>query len=159
MIALFCSALFVGYKFSMKYKRRHMFFQSLVMLCHKFDIEMNFSKERIANIIKNLDEKTIKHLYGLEKNYLSFLNQENDLNKELLFQNIAFIRPAEQDLIYSFFKSLGRSDLDSQSKEIHTHLARFDNLEKETALENKKYGSLSIKLGVVAGLFLLILLI
>ena len=159
MAALCALCIFIGYRFSRKYKDRQHFFEALVMLCQKFDIEMNYSKERIKNIICGLDLKHKHNLFGIDDNYLGCLNQDGMLNKELLFKNISFLKNEEKDVLFLFFKSLGRSDLDSQSKEINNFLSRFNDFTKTATLENKKYGSLSIKLGLVAGLFLIILFI
>lgn len=159
IILLCCAAIYLGFIFSKKYKNRLNFFQAMVMLCQKFDVEINYSKERIKNIINNLDDKHKAKLSGLDQNFLSFLNQEDALTKDLLFKNISFLKEDEKDLIFMFFKSLGRSDLDSQSKEIKNHLTRFESIFKTTETEYKKYGSLSIKLGIIASLFVIILFI
>ena len=58
-----------------------------------------------------------------------------------------------------FFKNLGRSDVDSQSKEIKNFQTRFETLSVTANNENKKYGSLSVKLGIVAGLVIIVILI
>ncbi|MBQ8908903.1 MAG: stage III sporulation protein AB [Clostridia bacterium] len=158
LIAILCGiSIFIGFRFSKKYRQRQQFFQAIVMLCQKFDVEMNYSKERIKNIITNLDEKHKGRLFGLDSNFISFLNQEEELSKELLFKNIQFLKAEEKDLLFMFFKSLGRSDLDSQSKEIKNFLSRFDDILHTCEGENKKYGSLSVKLGFIASLFVIIL--
>lgn len=152
-------ALYLGYHCSKKYRKRQQFFQAMVMLCQKFDVEINYSKERVKNIILSLDDKQKNMLQGIDKNYISFLNQETNLTKEALFQGISFIKEEEKDILFMFFKSLGRSDLEGQSKEIKNFIQRFDNLCKAAETDNKKYGSLSIKLGIIASLFVLILFI
>ena len=65
----------------------------------------------------------------------------------------------EKDLIFTFFKSLGRSDVDSKSKEIKNFQMRFDELVSTTTQENKKYGALSIKLGLIVGLIVVVIFI
>ena len=152
-------SIYVGYIFSRKYKKRANFFQTLVMLCQKFDVEINYSRERLKNIFIGLDEKQKSKLQGIDKNFIAYINQENPLEKEFLFKNINFLKEEEKDVIYLFFKSLGRSDVDSQSKEIKNFQNRFEVLSSNAITENKKYGSLSIKLGIIAGLVIIILLI
>ena len=56
-------------------------------------------------------------------------------------------------------KNLGRSDVTGQTKEIQNFLKRFDDNLAKCATENKKYGSLCIKLGIIAGLFMVVILI
>ncbi|MBO5394387.1 MAG: stage III sporulation protein AB [Clostridia bacterium] len=159
IVVLFFASLFVGYAFSKKYRKRQQFFEAFVMLCQKFDVEINFSKERIKNIFLNLDESHKARLLGIDRNYISFLDQEAELSKELLFKSISFLKEEEKDLLFIFFKSLGRSDLESQSKEIKNYLTRFEGLTQSAQQDNKKYGSLSVKLGLIVGLFIVILLI
>ncbi len=154
-----CVTIYIGYIFSRKYKIRSNFFQALVMLCQKFDVEINYSRERLKNIFNNLDEKQKRNLHGIDNNFISFINKETPLEREFLFKNIRFLKDEEKDVIFMFFKSLGRSDVDSQSKEIKNYQTRFEALSSSANSENKKYGSLSIKLGIVAGLVIIVLFI
>ena len=156
---LACVAIYLGYIFSKKYKTREKFFLSLVMLCQKFDVEINYSRQRLKNIFESLDDKQKKSLCGIDKNFLSFIDKETPLEKEYLFNGISFLKEDEKDVIFMFFKNLGRSDVDSQSKEIKNFQSRFETISTNAIKENKKYGSLSIKLGVVAGLFIFVLFI
>lgn len=159
LVLIACLCTFVGYNFSKKYKIRANFFQSLLYLCQKFDIEINYSRERLKNIFLSLDDKNKSSLKGIDKNYIAFIDKEVALDKENLFKGINFLKDNEKDLIFTFFKSLGRSDVDSQSKEIKNFQSRFDELVTATTNENKKYGSLSIKLGLIAGLILVVIFI
>ncbi len=157
-IFAFC-CIAIGYIFSLKYKKRADFFKTLVMLCQKFDVEINYSRERLKNLFLSFDEKTKKHLHGLDKNFLSYLDNATTLDEANLFKNINFLKQNEKDLILLFFKSLGRSDLASQSTELKNFEKRFEEFSTLAGNENKKYGSLSIKLGIVAGLVVVVLFI
>ncbi len=150
---------FIGYLFSRKYKQRSNFFSALILLCQKFDVEINYSRERLKNIFLSLDEKIKKNLSGIDKNYLLYLDKEIELEKSELFKNIGFLKESEKDVIFPFFRTLGRSDVDSQSKEIKNYLTRFESLFSSADAENKKYGTLSIKLGVILGLFLVVIFV
>ena len=150
---------FIGFMFSKKYKQRFNFFQALILLCQKFDVEINFSRERLKNIFEGLDEKHKRNLYGLDVNFVSYLNKKTELNSDELFKNINFLKDSEKDVLFQFFKCLGRSDIDSQTKEIKNFQSRFETIANVAEVENKKYGKLSIKLGVIAGLFLVVILI
>lgn len=152
-------SIYVGYIFSRKYKTRENFFLALIMLCQKFDVEINYSRQRLKNIFSSLDEKQKKALQGIDKNFLSFIDKESPLEKEYLFNGITFLKEDEKDVIFMFFKNLGRSDVDSQSKEIKNFQVRFENISATAINENKKYGKLAIKLGIIAGLFIVVLFI
>lgn len=152
-------SIYIGYIFARKYRVRESFFLSLIMLCQKFDVEINYSRQRLKNIFSALDEKQKKSLHGIDKNFLSFIDKESPLEKEFLFNGISFLKEDEKDVIFMFFKSLGRSDVDSQSKEIKNFQARFETISTGAINDNKKYGKLAIKLGIVAALFIVVLFI
>lgn len=159
LIILSGACVFVGYIFSKKYRKRANFFQALVLLCQKFDVEINFSRERLKNIFENIDIKQRNKMSGLVENFISFIEQESPLEKETLFKGISFLKEEEKDVVFMFFKTLGRSDVDSQSKEAKNYLTRFEALSSSASNENKKYGALSIKLGIISGLFIAVLFI
>lgn len=156
-LALCCVG--IGYIFSLKYRRRAIFFRTLVMLCQKIDVEINYSRERLKNLLKNFDDKTKRNLHGLDANYITYLENNTSLEEATLFKNINFLKQNEKDLILLFFKSLGRSDLASQSQELKNYEKRFEEFSNGASGENKKYGSLSIKLGIIAGLAVVVLFI
>lgn len=159
IIIFIAISLYIGFLFSKKYRQRQQFFNAVILLCHKFDVEINFSRERIKNIFESLDDKHKSQLFGLDKNYLTYLTDQNTLDKGCLFKNIGFLKEEEKDLIFMFFKTLGRSDIESQSKEIKTFSSRFEEIFKSAEQENKKYGFFSIKLAIIASIFVLILFI
>ena len=159
LLAIAGACVLVGLMYSKKYRRRANFFRSLVMLCQKFDVEIKFSRERIKNIFLTIDDKQKQHLFGLTDNFISFIDMETPLEKECLFKGITFLKEEEKDVIFMFFKTLGRSDVDSQSQETKNYQTRFEGLSTSANNDNKKYGSLSVKLGIVVGLFLIVLFI
>lgn len=156
---LFSICVAIGYAFSAKYKKRMLFYSALILLAQKLDVEINFSRERLKKLIESVDEKTKKNLCGVDRNFSLYLDSESGLDSDKLFEKCSFLKPDEKEMVFLFFKNLGRSDIAGQTKEIQNFLKRFDdNLIKCTA-ENKKYGALCLKLGVIAGLFLAVILI
>lgn len=159
MAIMFTFCVGVGYFFSLKYKRRQNFYSSLIMFAQKLDVEINFSRERLKKLIEDMDEKNKKYLFGLDKNFLAYLSGNLELKQADLFRNITFLKNEEKETIFLFFKSLGRSDVLGQSKEIANFSKRFDDSLTKCSTENKKYGSLCFKLGIVAGLFLIVIML
>lgn len=159
MAIVFTCCVVVGYIFSIKYKKRMLFFSSLVMFAQKLDVEINYSRERLKILIEGIDEKGKKNLLGIDKNFLAYLAGSEELSQEVLFKNISILKNDEKEVVYLFFKSLGRSDVIGQSKEIQSYIKRFEDSSTSAIAENKKYGSLCFKLGIVAGLLAIILLI
>ena len=98
-------SVYIGYIFSRKYKIRANFFQALVMLCQKFDVEINYSRERLKNIFLGLDEKQKKKLQGIDINFLSYINNETNFDRDSLFRNLRFLKEEEKDVIFMFFKN------------------------------------------------------
>ena len=157
MVVIFCICLALGFVFSLKYKRRANFFKAIIALAQKLDIGINFSRERLQSIISSLDQSVKKNLLGIDKNYLAYLDgSKTDLDE--LFKGINILKDQEKEVLLMFFKMLGRSDVDSQSKEIKNFLARFEDFSAAAADENKKYGGLSLKMGVIIGLVAVIIL-
>lgn len=156
---LFSLCVAIGYIFSIKYRRREQFYSALIMFAQKLDVEINFSRQRLKKLIEDIDEKTKRNLFGLDKNFLHYLESNSELTQDELFKNCPILKPDEKQMVFLFFKSLGRSDVSGQSKEIQNFVKRFDENLSKCASENKKYGSLSLKLGFIAGLFMVVILL
>ena len=156
---LFFVCVFIGHGICSKYKKRMAFFSSLIMLAQKLDVEINYSRQRLKKLIEGFDEKSKKDLLGVDKNFLNYLENGGELDTQALFKGNNTLKQEEKEIVSLFFKSLGRSDVENQTKEIKNYLVRFENLLSLASTDNKKYGSLGIKLGVIAGLFVVILLI
>lgn len=148
-----------GAKFYFKYKRRKNFFDALIFLCHKFDVEINFSREKVVNIISSLEEKVKLNLYGLDKNFITTIENKENLEKDKLLKNLNFLSEEEGNSIFLFFKSLGRSDMENQLKEINNFENKFSQFCTASSKDFQKYGKLSIKLAIVACLMVVVLFI
>ncbi len=159
ILFVFVICVGVGYFFSTKYMKRKKFFASLISLADKLSLEINFSRERLKVLLENFDANSKKHLLGIDENFVRYLDRNCELTNDEIFKNVNCLKPDERDLILLFFKTLGRSDVENQTKEIQTFVSRFGEIKKKCDEEQKKYGSLSIKLGVVAGLFFAIVMI
>ena len=70
---LFSLCVAIGYIFSIKYRRREQFYSALIMFAQKLDVEINFSRQRLKKLIADIDEKTKRNLFGLDKNFLHYL--------------------------------------------------------------------------------------
>ncbi len=159
MVILFAGCLLVGYLYSNKYKKRVDFFNSLIYFAQKLDVEINFSRERLKKLVENFDEKAKSNLQGIDISFLKYLNEGGDLTAESLFKNKGLIKKEEKEVVTMFFKNLGRSDVENQTKEIKNSIERFEKLQNDALMEYKKFGKLGIKLGIIAGLALVIILI
>ncbi len=153
IVVVFCICTYVGYLFSVKYTKRKKFFSALISFADKLSLEINFSRERLKVLVENFDEKQRKDLLGVDVAFLDFLEKKSELSSEVMFKKAEVLKTDEKDAILLFFKTLGRSDVENQTKEINTFVSKFSQMKATCEEEQKKYGSLSLKLGVVAGLF------
>ena len=128
-------------------------------MAEKLSVEINFSRERLKVLIENLDASTKANMFGVEKQFVEYLDKKCELTQEAIFKNADCLKNDEKELILLFFKTLGRSDVENQTKEIQTFISRFQDVKKVCDEEQKKYGKLSVKLGIVAGLFFVVVLI
>lgn len=158
ILAIFALCVGVGYFFSSKYMKRKKFFGSLIALADKLSLEINFSRERLKVLLQNFDSTAKKSLLGIDERFVSYLNKECELTSEDIFKKADCLKPEEKDVVLMFFKTLGRSDVENQTKEIQSYVSRFGDFKKKCDEEQKKYGSLAIKLGVIAGLFCAIII-
>ena len=156
---LFVICLVVGYTFFNKYNKRKKFFKALIMLAEKLTVEINFSRERLKVLIENFDKTTKQNLLGIDEGFLNYLDRKTELNDKEIFKKTDVLKKEEKDFILLFLKTLGRSDVENQTKEIANFTKRFEEFKAVSDVEYKKYGTLSLKLSLIAGLFFVIVLI
>lgn len=156
---VFCLCVFVGHIFSAKYNKRKKFFDSLIALADKLSLEINFSRERLKVLIENFDSQNRKNLLGVDEKFVQYLEKNCELTTDEIFKQTNVLKSDEKDLLLLFFKTLGRSDVENQTKEIQNFVSRFSEIKNRCDLEQKKYGALSLKLGVIAGLFWVVIML
>lgn len=155
---LFCVCVLVGYIYSTKFLKRKRFFSALIALADKLSLEINYSRERLKILLENFDNSTKKHLLGIDTAFVNYLDRREELTSENVFKNASILKDDEKNCVLLFLKTLGRSDVENQTKEILSFVSRFSQMQAQCEVENKKYGSLSLKLGLIAGLFFAIVL-
>ncbi len=153
IVVVFCLCSYIGYIFSVKYNKRKKFFASLICFADKLSLEINYSRERLKVLIEGFDSKQKKCLLGVDEAFLQYLEKKEELTQENLFKKAQVLKNDEKDSVLLFFKTLGRSDVENQTKEISSFVSRFSEIKTVCDQEQKKYGSLSLKLGIIAGLF------
>ncbi len=159
IVFVFCICCFVGYIFSIKYTKRKRFFNSIILLADKLSLEINFSRERLKVLLENFDATNKKYLLGIDERFIDYLDKKCDLTLEEVFKKADCLKAEEKDFVLLFLKTLGRSDVENQTKEIQSFISRFNEMKTQCDNDQKKYGSLSIKLGIIVGLFAVIIMI
>ncbi len=153
ILLIFALCTYVGFLFSAKYTKRKKFFSALIAFADKLSLEINYSRERLKVLIENFDSKQRKSLLGVDEAFLQYLEKKEELSSETIFKKAGVLKSEEKDAVLLFFKTLGRSDVENQTKEINSFVSRFSEIKTTCDQEQKKYGSLSLKLGIIAGLF------
>lgn len=159
IVFIFCLCAFVGYIFSVKYTKRKKFFNSLIVFADKLSLEINFSRERLKVLLENFDSANKKNLLGIDEKFVEYLDKKIELTSENIFKKADVLKNDEKDFILLFLKTLGRSDVENQTKEIQNFISRFNEMKTQCDTEQKKYGSLSLKLGIAMGLFWVVILL
>lgn len=159
MILLFCLCVFVGYYYSSKFSKRKKFYSSLISFADKLALEINFSRERLKVLTENFDASTRKNLLGIDEGFVEYLDKKGELTTENIFKKAQILTKEEKENVLLFLKILGRSDVENQTKEIKNFVSRFEETRQKCDQDQKKYGSLALKLGIIAGLFCVIILI
>ena len=151
---------YVGFGLSAYYRKRLKVFKDLVNFASKLVIDINFSKSRLKEIIQANIRSFSGEFKHILSGYLQYLNNENmQFSCGLLFKKNTFLTSEERQTIFLFFKSLGRYDAENQISEINNYMEKFKAFSLSAEKENKKYGALYVKLGLMAGILLAILLI
>ncbi len=159
IVIISAMCVFFGFVFSSKFKKRMKFFNALILLCQKLDLEINYSRERLKILIDGIDENIKRDLLGVDSNFMKILADGSECSSELLFKNLSVIKSSEKEVITMFFKNLGRSNLENQSREIKNYLSRFESLCEQASTDEKKFGKLGLKLGIISALAVFIILI
>ncbi|MBO4412856.1 MAG: hypothetical protein J5779_02460 [Clostridia bacterium] len=154
-----CST-YIGYGFSSYYRQRLRFFKDIKDFASKLILEINFSKKNLQEIVQG---NIVSYGSDFKKVLECFLNYLKDVNFEMsnseMFFKKSVLTGDEQELVLMFFKALGKYDLFNQIKEIENYKSKFEASIESADAENKKYGGLYVKLGLLGGILIGILLI
>lgn len=145
----------IGYGFAVKYRKRKLFFAQLYDFNEKFLLELSYSKRPLIEFIKSFAYKS--DFADLLQEFLLKIEEDDFFND--YFSAVTFLKPDEEREISLFFKDLGRGDSETQKKTFMNHLQINLKKKEKTNEEYKKYGELYVKLGVLAGLSIIIIII
>ena len=147
---------YIGWGFSSYYTNRSKFFKSIELLFDKLKTEIRFSQGKLIEILNDFQSHS-QDAQTLIKNFIDCLNFDKDICPENLFENIKILNEDEKNVLAIFFKTLGKFDAFNQTNQLanqQVQLAQFFTKAEEDA---KKYGTLYIKLGIIAGLVIVLI--
>lgn len=148
LLIMFAGVSYIGIELGSNYSKKEKFFSELNMFCNMLINNIKFNKNKISVVIND----NINNYSSDLKEYLScFLNDKlNDLS---------FINKYQNQKIREFFLGLGSFDTSNEINYINNYKILFEEFLSNSKEENKKYGALYSKLGIMVGLILVILFI
>ena len=110
---------YLGYGLSTYYTNRKKFFNNLVFLFEKLNLEINFSQPKLISIMQEFNtQNQNKDICKLIKNYTSALEKNEEMEKTTLFKDIKILKDEEKNIIHLFFVGLGKLDVINQTKQL-----------------------------------------
>lgn len=161
IVILFCIVVlcsYVGFGVSANYSERKKFFFDLKHFASALKNEINFSLTKLVEIVTKLNTQIKdKNLNQLLCNYLLYLKTKKEITVDGLFNNICILRQQEKENIYLFFKRLGKVDVFNQINEIENYINIFEEYYLLAKGESEKFCPLYTKMGILIGLFVVII--
>lgn len=158
---------FVGFYYSQLLHDRPKHIRYLKNTLQLLEAEMMYSKKPLQEVFRILSIQSPTPLQSLFKN-LEQRMDHNDNNEDFYIiwaeeiskmKKKTALSTSVQDILMQFGKTLGQHDLIQQQKQIvltQTHLQReLENAEEQA----KTYGNMARSLGILSGVFIVLLLI
>lgn len=148
LLVIFVGVSYIGISLSINYSKRERFFNELISFCNVLFNNIKFNKSKLKVVIKeNLDNYKTE-LKDYLQNYLE--------NKEV---KVSLLTEYENSKVNEFFVSIGKLDSFGELNNIENYKIIFNEFYEDCKFNNKKYGNLYSKLGVIFALILVILFI
>jgi len=140
------------------YKSRKIFFENLLSFCNHLKIEIEFSKNTLAQIIDRYLTSYSSHFAQVLAHYKSLLDTKQDITT----QNIVMwkrLKPEEATAVTEFLVELGRHGVGEESHKLRANIVIFESHHKTAVEFMKTRASLYLKLCIILGLGVVIILI
>ncbi len=145
LVIAFCAAL--GYFAAGKYRARKSFFTQLYDLNEKYLSELKFRRMPLPDFLSGC-----KFTGDFQKTVESFLAKQTRVN-------FSYLTEEEKADALTYFGQLGRGDSRSQLGFFEGKRAMLSERKETCAKESKERGELYLKLGILAGLAFVILIV
>lgn len=142
-IALFILCIAVSLLFTRKYYQRKLFFYNLYFFNEKLCAEIVFSKLPLPSFIeknKNLGD------------CLLFFDSEQRQYVAEKYKKLQYLTEDEKQYCFDYYQMLGKSDARTQREYLESIRLELQQKKTEEEQKYKKYFALHIKLGVLAAL-------
>lgn len=145
---IICFCIFLGWFAAAKYRNRRAFFAQFAAFNERYLSELGFHRRSLPVVIKE---------YGGEGDFGKALYKVTiERNSELKY---AYLTEEERKTCLDYFSMLGRGDSHSQSAYFAAQSGELQKMREESEGECKRRGELYLKLGLLAGLAFVILIV
>ena len=148
LLIVFLGSSYIGVEISNSYSKKEKFFREIIMFCDMLINNIGFNKNKIGVVIEN----NLDNYSGDLKDCLSSYIAEKSIDVE-------FLNKYQNQKINDFFNGLGGFDVGSEINYINSYKLIFEDFYEKGKDENKRYGTLYSKIGIIVGLILVILFV
>ena len=146
LIIAVCTLL--GWFASAKYRARKSFFGQLCSLNEKYLAELKFARKPLSQFLSE------NHFTGdFEKTIAEFIKNHN------VKIEYSYLTQAEKEFVGEYLSMLGKGDSHSQSGFFSAQMEELSTKKQKCEKEAKTCGELYLKLGLLAGLAFVILIV
>ena len=146
LLLIICT--FSGYRLSVKYSDRRIFFTDFYSFNEKMINEVSFSQNSLLSLIEN--ESKLNRDFG--KLIFEIINTKEK-------NCVKYLKDEEIEMISGYINKLGKSDRESQITYLSSEKKIIDEMRVAAINEEKKYAKLYVKLGFLFGLIVFVVLI
>ena len=146
LVVAFCTLL--GYLAAGKWRARSLFFAQECLFHERYLNELNYMRRPLGKFLEE---------YSYKGDFDKALQRFAD--ERLIDFRFKYLRKEEQTACNNYFSMIGRGDSLSQKEFFSAQTATLCSLRDESKKEEKTRGGLYIKLGLLAGLAVVILIL
>lgn len=163
-ILLICATTLIGFELAKRLSNRPKEIRQLKSALHILEAEIVYSQAPLALAFDKIANQLAEPVSELFYSVAIELQTSSDLtetwnNQVDQFLNRSSLGPDEEEVLKQFGKTLGQHDITQQKKYIKLALTHLDRVLTEAQENNLRYGKMFKNLGILAGLFLVLLLI
>ncbi|MFZ7133838.1 MAG: stage III sporulation protein AB [Eubacteriales bacterium] len=166
LIIIFLSCFFIGNLFAAQYEKRYKQLLIFQQIIEYFETEIAYTSTPVIDVMESLDGKIMSPIREIIHDAYTELKDYgyrplSDVWKDALQRHKDYlaINNEDMDIFIYFGNTLGTTDGENQKKYFHTIHSRINTQIKEAETNKIKYKKLFIEVGIIAGLFIIILII
>lgn len=158
ILIIISSCSYVGFGMNKNQKRKMTFYQDLLLFCSGLKSDISFFNLKLQKIFQKAQMGYDKEFGSLCESAIKSINNGSSelICKEDILK-ISFLDENERQTLLNFFSILGKSDHINQSRQMEIYEKLFFDFFEKAKEEYKSKGTLCVKLGIYAGLFVAIL--